>query len=226
MTKTPPTKPKAPPPRRRMARQSKDLVDTIRSMIVGFELPPGAVVSEAQLVKQLGAGRTPVREALLILAQEYLVKQVPGMGSTIAGLDIAEYALITELQEGLEPFAARLAAERITEAEVLELDSILDGARAAARAGDVDQVSQLNLRFHESVLAATHNRYVVDAGMRINRYSIRFWRFAYARGVSMTLPIEEHARIVEALRKHDPDEAQRVAYNHWADALSRLWVSV
>ncbi len=217
---------KVPQARRRMSRRSKDLVQSVRSMIVSFELPPGSVVSEGQLVRQLGAGRTPVREALLILAHEYLVKQVPGMGSTIAGLDIEEYALITELQEGLEPFAARLAAERITEDELQELDSIITRARLAAEAGDVNQVVQLNLRFHETVLTATQNKYIVDTGMRLNRYIIRFWHFAFARGMPMLPAIEENARIAEALRRHDPAEAERVVFAHWADALSRLWGAV
>ncbi len=215
-----------PMPRRRMARQSTDLVETIRSMIVSFELPPGAVVSESQLAKQLGVGRTPLREALLVLAQEYLIKQIPGMGSTVAGLDIADYALISECQEGLEPFAARLAAVRITEAELGEIESILNAERSAAEAGDVDQAALLNLRFHEAVLAATQNKYLRDAAMRLNRYSVRFWRFAYGRGVPTMPSIGEHERILEALRSHSPDEAERVAFDHWHNALGRLWAGL
>ena len=213
-------------PRRRMARQSTDLVETIRSMIVSFELTPGAVVGESQLAKQLSVGRTPLREALLVLAQEYLVKQIPGMGSTVAGLDIADYALISECQEGLEPFAARLAAVRITEAELEEVESILNAERSAAEAGDVDQAALLNLRFHETVLAATQNKYLQDAAMRLNRYSVRFWRFAYGRGVPMMPSVGEHERILEALRSHSPDEAERVAFDHWHNALGRLWAGL
>ena len=195
-------------------------------MIVSFELPPGAVVGESQLAKQLSVGRTPLREALLVLSQEYLVKQIPGMGSTVAGLDIADYALISECQEGLEPFAARLSAARITEAELEEVESILNAERSAAEAGDVDQAALLNLRFHEEVLAATQNKYLQDAAMRLNRYSVRFWRFAYGRGVPMMPSIGEHERILEALRSHSPDEAERVAFDHWHNALGRLWAGL
>jgi len=206
-----------------MARQSKDLVETIRSMIANLELPPGSVVSEGRLTKELGCGRTPVREALLILSTEYLVKQVPGVGSTVAGLDITDYTYITELQQAIEPFAARLAATRITDDELDELDAILEDARAAVEAGDIDEMAQLNLRFHEKVLAATRNQYMVDAAMRLNWYSVRFWRFAYSRGVPMMPSIHEHERILQALRNHDPDEAQKVSHDHWADYLTRFW---
>jgi DNA-binding GntR family transcriptional regulator len=210
-------------PRRRMARQSRDLVETIRSMIANLELPPGSVVSESQLTKQLGCGRSPVREALLILSTEYLIKQVPGLGSTVAGLDITDYTHITELQQAIEPFAVRLAATRITDAELDELDAVLDEARAAVEAGDIDQMANLNLRFHEKVLAATRNQYMVDTAMRLNWYAVRFWRFAYSRGVPMMPSIHEHERILQALRNHDPDEAQKVSHDHWADYLTRFW---
>jgi len=192
-------------------------------MIANLELPPGTVVSESRLTKELGCGRTPVREALLILSTEYLIKQVPGLGSTVASLDITDYTFITELQQALEPFAARLAATRITDAELNDLDAVLDEARVAVEAGDFDTMAQLNLRFHEKVLAATRNQYMVDSAMRLNWYAVRFWRFAYSRGVPMMPSIHEHQRILQALRNHDPDEAQKVSHDHWADYLTRFW---
>ena len=192
-------------------------------MIANLELPPGSVVSDGLLTKELGCGRTPVREALLVLSTEYLIKQVPGVGSTVAGLDITDYTFITELQQAIEPFAARLAAMRITDAELSELDAVLDEARVAVEAGDFDRMAELNLRFHEKVLTATRNQYMVDAAMRLNWYSVRFWRFAYSRGVSMAPSIHEHERILQALRNRDPDEAQKVSHDHWADYLTRFW---
>jgi DNA-binding GntR family transcriptional regulator len=210
-------------PRRRMVRQSKDLAETIRSMIANLELPPGSVVSESQLGSELGCGRTPVREALLILSTEYLIKQIPGVGSTVAGLDITDYTYITELQQAIEPFAVGLAATRITDAELDELDALLDQAKVAVESNDIDAMAQLNLRFHEKVLAASRNKYMVDAAMRLNWYSVRFWRFAYSRGVPMMPSIHEHERIVQALRNHDPVEAQKVSRDHWADYLTRFW---
>ncbi|MCJ7795904.1 MAG: GntR family transcriptional regulator [Thermoleophilia bacterium] len=135
-------------------------------MIVDFTLPPGGVVSEIQLMRQLGVGRTPVREALLVLAQELLVKQVPGMGSVVAGLDISDFALVAQCQQAIEPFAARLAAVRITVAEVAELESALARAQTALDSGDLGAVVKANLEFHPAVLTATANRYLADERMR------------------------------------------------------------
>jgi DNA-binding GntR family transcriptional regulator len=203
-------------------RQSEDVADTIRSMIVDFTLPPGGVVSEIQLMRQLGVGRTPVREALLVLAQEFLVKQVPGMGSVVAGLDISDFALVAQCQQAIEPFAARLAAVRITVAEVADLESILARAQAALDGGDMEAVVKANLEFHHAVLTATGNHYLADAGMRLQRCAVRFTRFAYDRGVPPGRSIEEHRRIVDALSRHLPDEAEERAREHWSSALVRF----
>jgi DNA-binding GntR family transcriptional regulator len=203
-------------------RQSDDVADTVRSMIVDFTLPPGSVVSEIQLMRQLGVGRTPVREALLVLAQEFLVKQVPGMGSVVAGLDISDFALVAQCQQAIEPFAARLAAARITVAEVAGLETILARTQTALDGGDLEAVVKANLEFHSAVLTATANHYLADVGMRLQRCAVRFTRFAYERGIPPGRSVEEHQRIVDALSRHMPDEAEERAREHHTNALVRF----
>ena len=100
----------------------------IRELIVSLELPPGAVIDERALIERLSIGRTPVREALRRLAQERLVEVYPRRGMFVTGVDIRELARISRGARALEPEAARLAAERATEAERA------DAARAARRA--------------------------------------------------------------------------------------------
>jgi len=191
-------------------------------MIVDFTLPPGSVVSETQLMRRLGVGRTPVREALMVLAQEFLVKQIPGMGSVVAGLDISDFALVAQCQQAIEPFAVRLAASRITEEEIEDLQSILARTQTALDEGDLGVVVNANLEFHFAVLTATGNHFLADAAMRLQRCAVRFTRFAYERGVPPGRSIEEHLRIVDALSRHLPDEAEERALEHWSNALTRF----
>jgi DNA-binding GntR family transcriptional regulator len=198
------------------------VADTIRSMIVSFELPPGSIVSEAQLTQLLGVSRTPVREALLMLSQEFLVQQVPGMGSVVAGLDVSDFGLVAEFQQTLEPFATRLAAQRITEAEVAELRAIVAESRTALERVDLGAVVRCGLDYHSVILAATTNRYLADVAMRMHRCAARFTRFAYERGASPGASIDEHERLVDALSSHLPDEAERLSREHWAGALQRF----
>src|SRR5256884_2404972 len=97
----------------------------IRDRVVSLELAPGALIDERRLVERLGIGRTPVREALRRLAHDQLVEVYPRRGMFVTGVDVRDLARISEVRVALEPEAARLAAERTTEADRSELDALL-----------------------------------------------------------------------------------------------------
>ena len=106
----------------------------IRDLIVSLELAPGAVIDERELIERLEIGRTPVREALRRLAHERLVEVYPRRGMFVTGVDVRELARLSEVREVLEPEAARLAAERATDADRAELGALARRARRAAAA--------------------------------------------------------------------------------------------
>src|SRR3954469_15452459 len=97
----------------------------IRELIVTLELPPGAVVREPELTERLGIGRTPVREALRRLAQGRLIEVFPRRGMVVTKGDVRDLARLCEVGSALEPEAARLAAERATQADLVELQELL-----------------------------------------------------------------------------------------------------
>ena len=191
-------------------------------MIVSLELAPGSIVSESQLIKQLGFGRTPIREALLMLAQERLIQPVPGVGSTVAGLNVSDFALLNECQQVLEPCAARLVAERITDIEVGELQSILDQTRVAAEKGDLTLLVKQDVDFHAVLGEATRNPHFCDSMMRVHRLAVRFARYAYDRGAPALTSLEEHQRILDAVANHAADEAERLMQEHTRDSWERI----
>jgi len=104
---------------------SEQAYRSIRDLIVTLDLPPGAVVSEADLMARLGMGRTPVREALRALARERLVEVYPRRGIFVAGVDPRELSALSEARSVLEPAAARLAAVRLTDTDRATIDELL-----------------------------------------------------------------------------------------------------
>ena len=105
----------------------------IRGLIVSLELAPGAVIDERELIERLEIGRTPVREALRRLAHERLVEVYPRRGMFVTGVDVRELARLSEVRELLEPEAARLAAERATDADRGRLSLLLEELDAGAQ---------------------------------------------------------------------------------------------
>ena len=119
---------------------------SIRDMIVSLELPPGAVLHEAQLMAQLGVGRTPIREAVRMLAQAKLVEVYPRRGVFVTSVHISDLASLSEVREVLEGHAARLAAERATEDDQRELALVVRGCALGGEAGGVSLQDLADLR--------------------------------------------------------------------------------
>src|SRR5947208_3469665 len=188
----------------------------IRDQIVTLSLPPGSVIEESRLRQELGLGRTPIREALKRLAQEDLVAVIPNRGTFVAGVTITDLAAITEIRVELEGFAFRLAAERATPDErsafrglIMELDAIQrDGG-----AMDSEALMQVDLRLHQAVYRATHNRFLDDALERYFRLSLRLWHMVLDR-VHMEEPVQEHREILEAILAGDGRRAEAAVQRH------------
>src|SRR5438034_2266320 len=143
--------------------QTESLADkayhAIRGLIVSLDLAPGTVIDERELIERLGIGRTPVREALRRLAQERLVEVYPRRGMFVTGVDVRELARLSEVRAVLEPEAARLAAERATEADRAELEALLTEL-ARDRPRDWRALMGLDERIHRTVYRASHNRFL------------------------------------------------------------------
>jgi DNA-binding GntR family transcriptional regulator len=188
----------------------------IRDQIITLNLPPGSVIEEGRLRQELGLGRTPIREALKRLAHEDLVAVIPNRGTFVAGVTITDLAAITEIRVELEGFAFRLAAERATADErsvFRDLIAELDAIQGDGEALGSEALMQVDLRLHQAVYRATHNRFLEDALERYFRLSLRLWHLVLDR-VHMGEPVQEHREILEAILAGDGRRAEAAIQRH------------
>lgn len=183
----------------------------IRDLIVSLELAPGSILNERELMERLGLGRTPVREALRALAQERLVEVYPRRGIFVSSVDVGDLASLSEVREVIESAAARLAAERATEAERAEAAALieeLDRARGARELIELDQ------RIHRHVYRCAHNQFLEKT---LNEYyvlTLRIWFLALDRVARLDEAVQEHRELMEAIRDRDPDRAEATMQRH------------
>lgn len=203
-------------------RASDRVLAELRRLIITLELPPGAVVTEESLCALLGCSRTPLREALRVLAREHLVVAVPHRGVSIAELSIADFAAMVEATGGVESFLARLAAERITDDQLAEMQSIVELSATAADASDLAQVAELDFRFHHVLGEAAGNRLLIDVQDTFHRLTMRFVFLGFRRAGTAAGAVDDHRRIVEALRTRDPDKSEAAVMSHMANARQRM----
>ena len=188
----------------------------IRDRIVTLSLPPGSVIDEGRLRRELGLGRTPIREALRRLAQEDLVAVIPSRGTFVAGITITDLAAVTEIRVELEGFAFRLAAQRATPAEcavMRDLIAELDAIHPNGEALGSEALMRVDQRLHQAVYRATHNRFLEDALERYFRLSLRLWHLVLDR-VHMEDAVQEHREILEAIVAGEGDRAESAIRRH------------
>jgi len=194
----------------------------LRRLICTAELEPGSVIVESELCEQLGVGRTPVREALRALASEHLIDVYPRRGMFVAGVDPRDLKAISEVREVLEPFAAKLAAERRDEADLVVINELLVDLSAYERSGvELDRswssdrvLMDLDERIHNVVYQASHNAYLSHDLDSYYTHALRIWFLGLTKVTHLHQAVLEHREILEAIRDGDAERAAVVMGKH------------
>jgi DNA-binding GntR family transcriptional regulator len=187
----------------------------LRDLIVTLALAPGAPINEEALGRELGLGRTPIREAIKRLALENLVAVYPRRGTFVCEINITDLAHISDVRAELEAHAAYRAAQRLTPEQRDELDGLLedlaqpDGAAAADLMG-------LDARIHRFVYRCAGNPYLRDTLERYLNLSLRIWYLVLGRLPHLFERVHEHGTLLEAIRDGDADRARAIAAEHVA----------
>jgi DNA-binding GntR family transcriptional regulator len=195
--------------------------DVILQRIVSHEYPPGARLVETRIAQELGVSQAPVREALRDLEQLGCVVHEPFRGCSVRAFSAEELLEAFPVRAALEALAARLAAEHITEDELLELADLLETMRAAARRGDAHDQSQANAAFHATIVRAARNATLERQWSLLEPFS-RTYLTVSQPGLDLLALSERHVPILDALRARDGDAAATAMHRHLMDAAELL----
>lgn len=188
--------------------------DRIKEAIRLAELQPGEPLSETRLSKQLGISRTPVREALQVLAQEGLVQIIPGRAVTVAAPSTQEVMDAIHIRWLLEPELARLAARAITPPQLTVLYEELDELDDAVSRNDWAAWSAADNMFHETLSKACPNRLLGELSLQIRNRISYLSSDVHDDLESMTSRTQEHRAIVEKIAAGDSDGAAAAMREH------------
>ena len=195
--------------------------DVILQRIVSGEYPPGSRLVETRIAQELGVSQAPVREALRDLEQLGCIVHEPFRGCSVRAFSADELLEAFPVRAALEALAARLAAERIAEGELLQLAELLDTMRAAARRGDAHGQSQANASFHATIVRAARNATLERQWQLLEPFS-RTYLTVSQPGLDLLALSERHIPILDALRARDPDAAAAAMHQHLMDAAELL----
>ena len=186
--------------------------DRIRGQILDGTLKPGERLVEDKLSAELGVSRVPVREALLGLAREGLVRLEPRRGASVAEVTPRVVDELVEVRALLEGLNARLAARRHDPEIVALLRDTLDRGNAASKDGTSEELSRLNAEFHERLTEASRNSVLADTMRSLReRTSLAFALNSRPRARD---DWQEHAGILAAVISGDEELAALLATRH------------
>jgi DNA-binding GntR family transcriptional regulator len=185
---------------------------SLRARIESREMRPGQRLQQDELAQQLGVSSTPVREALRRLEAEGLVIRVPHKGVTVRGSDTRELREAYPIRALLEGYAARLAAERISAEEIGLLDSLQLSMRQSWATKDVRAISAANERWHTTVCRAAGSELLLKTIRRI--WAVCPLDVMWTNSEQAFVSIDEHEKILEALRAHDSGRAETAMAEH------------
>jgi len=193
-----------------------EIVQRLRDWVNETSLPAGAKVPERELCEEFGISRTPMREALKVLAADGLIELLPNRGARIKVLTRAEVADLMDLMAGLEALAGRLACERITDEEFQHIEQLHQEMYANFLRGDRPRYFQCNQAIHEALFSAAGNA-ALDAMARSLQMRLRRARYTAssdAQGERWREAVREHELILDALRKRDGAAIATVLFAH------------
>jgi DNA-binding GntR family transcriptional regulator len=175
----------------------------MRKMIVEGTLPPGARLNERDLCALLGVSRTPLREALKVLAAEGLVEHQPNRGATVAVLEAQDVSDMFDLLGCLEAYAGELACERINPDELAQLEAMTEEMAGCHARGALPEYYELNRRIHDTINLIARNSALRQTYQNLNRrvQALRFRSNHDPRKWERAM--HDHREMIEALGTRD-----------------------
>jgi DNA-binding GntR family transcriptional regulator len=192
----------------------EQVMQRLRQLLVEGAIAPGAKLNERELCEQLQCSRTPLREAIKMLAAEGLVELLPNRGAIAVELTEDDVRHTFEVMAGLEAQSGELAAERITAEELAEIQAMHFEMMAAYTRRDLSAYYSLNARIHSAINAAAKNPVLSAVYKQVNA-RLQALRFRSNQdGEKWQRALKEHERMIQALATRDAAAMRDVLLTH------------
>ena len=219
-------RPVAARPRRggrpRAATAASKIYSDLRTELVSLQRRPGEVVSEAKIALSYGVSRTPVREAILKLADEGLVEIFPQSGIFVSRIPIAALPEAIIVRKALEETTSSMAAERATSSQILALHTILERQREADAAGDSDTFHRADEQFHATIAEIAGYPGIWTLIQQVKVHVDRYRRLTLPQQGRIGRVIAEHEAILAAIEARDSSRARTSIEFHLENLLGNI----
>jgi len=209
-------------PAARAGRMGNRVFDALRQAIVQLRLRPGNPLSEADVARQLGVSRQPVREAFIKLAEVGLVEVRPQRGTFVMLISIRQVQNVRFVREAIEVAIVHKAALEASPKRIEEFRRLIDAQREAEKAGDHLEFLRLDESFHQALAYAVESDYAWRVLENMKAQMDRVRHLSMPNATPIDVLVGQHAAIVDAIARHAPDEAEAAMRTHLSEILFSL----
>ncbi|MEF9953223.1 MAG: GntR family transcriptional regulator [Clostridium sp.] len=199
-----------------MAKKNEALriYEILKEKIIYLEYEPGMVLNEVDLASEFNVSRTPIREAFQKLSGDKLLQIIPRFGAQVAHIDFKYMKSVFEVTREMEPFAVKLAAQRLQNSDVEELEKILDKLNTLSIETDYKEAIIQDEKFHKVILNCCNNPCLKNILYDLHIHTERLWHYSENYINSMDIFTVTLASILEAIKSNDPEKIEKAAREH------------
>jgi len=201
---------------------SQKVYRALKTEIIKGSLKPGNKLSEGKIAEQMGVSRTPVREALKELAAEGFVKMNPNQAVVVSNASVEDVQEVLQIRGVLEGLAARLATKMISEEEIKELEKYQKQMEYYTKKDDVLAFSEMDAEFHELILNVCGNNRLIQIRKNLSDQAHRYRIRSLSVPGRLKYSLKEHQEIVEALKRKNAEQADRLSQKHIENVLANI----
>jgi len=183
----------------------------LKKRITLLEYKPGEALREKEIMQDFDVSRTPVREALIRLEMEGLVRIIPNQGTFVADVSFQQLKDVFEIRSYMVRLTGQLAATRITEGELAEIREHIERMK---QTHDPKVLMQIDGELHKIINRATKNEALVKILGTLNNQAVRIWTYSHAENHYWKGLVAEFEKIEAALRRRDEKETARLLEKH------------
>lgn len=194
----------------------------IEQLILRGDLAAGQRINESELAVRFGTSRGPIREALRALEESRLVRSEKNRGVFVREISVAEADEIYDVREALDEFIGQRLAERATEPQLRELESVLAEMDRATGVADVKSYHGLNLKFHDLLVDFAGNARLTESYRLLTKGLLLFRLRGLQDGGGFAVSNTEHKAVVAAVAARDGALAGRLLRRHAAESRARM----
>ena len=194
--------------------KTEDVYKVLKRRIIELEYEPGQVLNEVDVAEEFNLSRTPIRKVFHQLNNDNLLNVIPRFGAQVAPIDFMYMKSVFEVTRVLDPFAARLAVDRIDDEQIQELDAIMERLKNYDIEKDYQKAIIDDERFHNIIFESSGNPCLQETLLNLHNHTERLWHYSKRYFDTMDLFVDSLGKVLDSIKAKDGDKAEEHAREH------------